>query len=967
MATSVLSNLSRHKIEAAMNALPPKVQKFFNNIQIRKGENFELKTELNSEYKERRKEAVKRVIQNMTVGKDVSSLFADVLKCMQTDDLELKKLVYLYLINYARSQPELVILAVNSFVKDVDDPNPLIRALAVRTMGCLRSERIVDYLCDPLRKTLKDSDPYVRKTAALCVAKLYDLAPTLTIENGFVVSLQDMLGDANPMVVSNSVAALVEIRASAAKRDVFSVSAQILHKLLAALNECTEWGQITILECLADYKPIDPMEAQNILERVLPRLQHANASVVLSAIRVLMIYMTYLQNDDLLKQTIKKLSPPLGLYLFAALTQFGSQSLTPFSAVTLLASSSEVTYVALRNINLILQKRPEVLSTEMRVFFCKYNDPPYVKMEKLDIIMKLCSPSNVDQVLNELREYANEVDVEFVRKSIRSIGFAAVKIEAAAERCINVLLELIKTKVSYVVQEAIVVIKDIFRKYPNKYEGIIPILCENLDALDEPEAKAALIWIIGQYAERINNAKELIESFMENFKYENTQVQLQLISATVKCFLKRPNECQELVQRVLQTATTGCENPDIRDRAYIYWRLLSTDPQVAKSVVLSEKPPIQADTVTTSSGYLNELVQNISTLASVYHKPASTFIVGGAGAGKATRKGEEEDEEPDAAEPRINASDIPNLLDLDFGTPAGSPQQQAISTSPAPAAPASGGMNLLDLLGDDMPSFGASSSSGPGAVSPTMGGIGLMDMSSSFGAQSTSPIGVQFAAYSAPKTQLLDPTQGKGFGISGTFAKRNGTVFLDMTFQNQTGQPLSDFAVQLNKNIVGFTPSAPLIVPPITIGGVADTSLPLAVSADMAGPMQPPNLLQIAIKNSLDVFYFAAQIPFHMLLDGQANGAAAFQQVWTSGASQQSQFEVQAANGEAALQGKLTANGFIPLQNGQFVAKLLGNSTVLVGGEVSRRPTGATQVTLKATAPEWLPIAQSSLEAIIRS
>lgn len=53
----------------------------------------------------------------MTVGKDVSGLFPDVLKNMQTDDLEQKKLVYLYLMNYAKTQPELVILAVNTFVK----------------------------------------------------------------------------------------------------------------------------------------------------------------------------------------------------------------------------------------------------------------------------------------------------------------------------------------------------------------------------------------------------------------------------------------------------------------------------------------------------------------------------------------------------------------------------------------------------------------------------------------------------------------------------------------------------------------------------------------------------------------------------------------------------------------------------------------------------------------------------------
>ncbi len=67
--------------------------------------------------------------------------------------------------------------------------------------------------------------------------------------------------------------------------------------------------------------------------------------------------------------------------------------------------------------------------------------------------------------------------------------------------CVHVLLDLIATKVSYVVQEAVVVIKDIFRKYPHNYEGIIPTLCSNLEELDEPEAKASLIWILGEYAE----------------------------------------------------------------------------------------------------------------------------------------------------------------------------------------------------------------------------------------------------------------------------------------------------------------------------------------------------------------------------------------------------------------------------------------------------------------------------------
>ena len=58
-----------------------------------------------------------------------------------------------------------------------------------------------------------------------------------------------------------------------------------------------------------------------------------------------------------------------------------------------------------------------------------------------------------------LVRYATEVDVDFVRKSVRAIGRCAIKVEQAAERCVSTLLDLIQTKVNYVVQEAIVVIK----------------------------------------------------------------------------------------------------------------------------------------------------------------------------------------------------------------------------------------------------------------------------------------------------------------------------------------------------------------------------------------------------------------------------------------------------------------------------------------------------------------------------
>ena len=174
-------------------------------------------------------------------------------------------------------------------------------------------------------------------------------------------------------------------------------------------------------------------------------------------------------------------------------------------------------------------------------------------------------------------------------------------------------------------QEAIIVIKDIFRKYPNKYESIIKDLCENLKALDNVDARAAMIWIIGEYGERIDNAIELMLNFSENFKEEAKKVQLAILNASVKLFLKLDN-ADDLVQDVLRLATEESDNPDLRNRGYIYWRMLSSNPELAKQVILCEKPQISEDAATIEPQLLDKLVDNISMLSSVYFKTPEQFV-----------------------------------------------------------------------------------------------------------------------------------------------------------------------------------------------------------------------------------------------------------------------------------------------------------------------------------------------------
>eukprot|EP00912_Choanoflagellata_sp_UC4_P001062 UC4_evm1s655 len=740
----------------------------------------------------------------MTKGNDVSELFMDVTNCIQTDNLELKKLVYLYVMNYAKTQPDLAIGSVNAFVKDSESDNPLIRALAIRTMGCIRVEQITEYLCDPVRKRLRDDDPYVRKTAATCVAKLYDIDAQLVEDQGFIDDLLELLTDSNPMVVSNAVAALAEIN-NYSEKNLFDLSPGTISKLLASLNECTEWGQIFILDSLSQYSPSDQKEMQSIVERAGQRLNHVNAAVVLAAIKVIVKLLDVIQDQEFVAIQYKRLAPPL---------------------VTLLSSEPEIQYVALRNINLVVQKRADILQKHIKTFFVKYNDPVYVKVEKLDILIRLVSSDNIQQVLAELKEYAQEVDVDFVRKSVRAIGRCAIKIDGAAERCVMTLLELIETKINYVVQEAIVVIKDIFRKYPNKYENIIGTLCENLDSLDEPDAKAAMIWIVGEYADRIDNSDELLNQFLETFLDEPPNVQLSLLTATVKLFLKKPTGTEGLVQKVLTMATQESTNPELRDRGFIYWRLLMVDAQKAKEVVLAEKPLISEETDMLEPGLLQELLGQMASLSSIYHKPASSFVDG-----KVPGK-------------RIPVQQLTGAAAQAAGDLLGGSAPAANPFAASAPAPSDGG--LVDLLGGSAPSTNASAN--PFAAAPTASSGGLLDLLGNGGGGSsltdnpvaaanpfdlTSLMGGGSGAtasspgvYVSPSKTVLQATAGGGIGISVSFKRSGGKVIGDFTFSNQTSAAVSGIEFQFNKNSFSLTPERKLNVN-VPAGGSALDSLPL--------------------------------------------------------------------------------------------------------------------------------------------
>ena len=160
----------------------------------------------------------------------------------------------------------------------------------------------------------------------------------------------------------------------------------------------------------------------------------------------------------------------------------------------------------LHHLELLLAKFPELLADDFQSFFCQYNEPSYVKKKKLEILTAITGESNFEAIVEELAAYITDVDVSMARRSITAMGKIAIQRDQAAEHILGMLILIFDLNRSYITADTLVVLQDILRKYPDLAPDVIGLLPElHASGLldDEPEARCALVWMLGEFGLQI--------------------------------------------------------------------------------------------------------------------------------------------------------------------------------------------------------------------------------------------------------------------------------------------------------------------------------------------------------------------------------------------------------------------------------------------------------------------------------
>lgn len=548
----------------------------------------------------KRKLVMRKVIANISMGNhEMIAVFPEVVKCFDTPDLEMKRMCYHYLNAYALAKPDLTLRVLPLVLQDLRAEQPLVVALALRNLSSIPIKEFLREAIVPVRAAMRSKDPFLRKVGVFSVARLYEKDPKMVVNEELLHEVYDYLDDPNSQVVAAALTTLFDISERGSDAPMKLTTSQAL-SVADLLSRTDEWAQIFILNSIMTFVPETHEDSMVIIDRVIAMLQHTNSAVVINALKVMIYLLNFVEEVE--EYMTKKLATSL---------------------TSLLSKPAEIQFLALRNVILLILSKPKLIPFDVRNFFCAYDDPIYIKDTKLEIIYLLANESNLDDVLHELEEYGTDVDVQMSRKAIRALGNLAVKLEVAAKPSVRVMLNLTNSGIDYVVQEAVITFKNVLRRYDNFNDLVLEIL-PHKDKVEEPDARAALIWIVGEYSQLIPKVDQLLTDLVSAFREDPYDVQLTSLTACVKLFLRNPTLGEPLVMKILKWATEEVDNPDVRDRGFFYWRLLSAQdkyPGTAQEIINGEIPHISTENEQLDPVILEELELNIGTLASIYLKP----------------------------------------------------------------------------------------------------------------------------------------------------------------------------------------------------------------------------------------------------------------------------------------------------------------------------------------------------------
>ncbi|XP_014820530.1 PREDICTED: AP-3 complex subunit beta-1 isoform X2 [Calidris pugnax] len=500
---------------------------------------------------------------------------------------------------YAEEQQDLALLSISTFQRALKDPNQLIRASALRVLSSIRVPIIVPIMMLAIKEASSDLSPYVRKNAAHAIQKLYSLDPEQ--KEMLIEVIEKLLKDRSTLVAGSVVMAFEEVCP-----DRIDLIHKNYRKLCNLLVDVEEWGQVVIIHMLTRYARtqfVSPWKDDVVVEEYSENNFYESDEEQKEKDRKMKNTYTMDPDHRLLLRNTKPLLQSRNAAVVMAVAQLywhlapkSEAGIVSKSLVRLLRSNREVQYIVLQNIATMSIQRKGMFEPYLKSFYVRSTDPTMIKTLKLEILTSLANEANISTLLREFQTYVKSQDKQFAAATIQAIGRCATNITEVTDTCLNGLVCLLSNRDEIVVAESVVVIKKLLQTQPAHHGEIIKHMAKLLDNITVPVARASILWLIGEYCERVPKiAPDVLRKTAKSFTNEDDLVKLQILNLGAKLYLTNSKQTKLLTQYVLNLGKYD-QSYDIRDRTRFIRQLIVPNEKsgalskYAKKIFLAQKP-----------------------------------------------------------------------------------------------------------------------------------------------------------------------------------------------------------------------------------------------------------------------------------------------------------------------------------------------------------------------------------------
>nr|XP_040052895.1 AP-3 complex subunit beta-1 isoform X2 [Gasterosteus aculeatus aculeatus] len=627
--------MSAENLQLTLKAEPSQEERALTHTkrgpeETHKAGNEDLKEMLESNKESLKLEAMKRVVGLIAKGKNASELFPAVVKNVASKNIELKKLVYVYLVRYAEEQQDLALLSISTFQRALKEPNQFIRASALRVLSSIRVPIIVPIMMLAIKEAAADMSPYVRKTSAHAIQKLYSLDPDQ--KEQLIEVIEKLLKDKSTLVAGSVVVAFEEVCP-----DRIDLIHKNYRKLCNLLVDVEEWGQVVIISMLTRYARTQftsPWKEGASFEENNEKAFYASDSEEKSERTEAEAYVMdpdhrlLLRNTKPLLQSRNTAVVMSVAQLYWHLAPRHEVNLVTKSLVRLLRSHREVQYIVLQNIATMSIQRKGMFEPYMKSFYVRSTDATHIKTLKLEILTNLANEANISTILREFQTYVKSQDKAFAAATIQAIGRCATNISEVTDTCLNGLVLLLSNRDETVVAESVVVIKKLLQTQPTQHSEIIKHMAKLFDNITVSMARASILWLMGEYCDRVPKiAPDVLRKMAKSFTAEEDIVKLQTVNLAAKLYLTNSKQTKLLTQYILNLGKYD-QSYDIRDRTRFIRQLIVPNEKsgalnkYARRILLAPKPaPVLESAFKDRDRYqLGTLSHSLNSKASGYQE-----------------------------------------------------------------------------------------------------------------------------------------------------------------------------------------------------------------------------------------------------------------------------------------------------------------------------------------------------------